>query len=545
MAGPEVGSFLHEVFVGKGTLPMPDEQERWAVFWCSLLGPLLYGEVPPEEAGRFLRQLSQQEHDFPDGQRRKPSRATLWRKWKQYREGGFEALFRKRRSDRGRPRKASAQMIEKAIELKKDQPYRSDETINQFLEQEFQATIPKSTLYRHLKRAGATRLKLGISRRKVRRRWTRDFSNALWVGDFEEGPYVLDAGVAAATHLSAFIDCHSRYVVEARYYLRQNLDILIDSLLRAWSVHGASAELYLDNAKVYHAHALKAACFALNIRLIHRGVGDPAPGGLIERFFGTTQTQFEAEVRAGDILTLEKLNHALAAWLEMSYHQRTHSETGQPPRERYQQGRRFLRHVNVQEVLKYFLRRAHRKVHSDFSDVQLDGLFFQVDPRLRGDHVEVRYDPFGERETVLLYSLDGEYLGVGKRHQRQAGLCGQPPSQRMPKPKHNYLALLVEKHEQSLRQHSQGIDYHAVLAQASKRWPFVEFVKQLARHLGRKGGMAAFSTDELESLQKAYQRLNTLDAAGLQEACQNAQQPTIPEIVFHLQQLSQEKPRRS
>ena len=53
------------------------------------------------------------------------------------------------------------------------------------------------------------------------------------------------------THLSAFIDCHSRYVVEARYYLRENLDILIDSLLRAWSVHGASRELYLDNAKIF------------------------------------------------------------------------------------------------------------------------------------------------------------------------------------------------------------------------------------------------------------------------------------------------------
>ncbi len=64
------------------------------------------------------------------------------------------------------------------------------------------------------------------------------------------------------THLSAFIDCHSRYVVEARYYLRENLDILIDSLLRAWSVHGASRELYLDNAKIYLVHALKAACFA-------------------------------------------------------------------------------------------------------------------------------------------------------------------------------------------------------------------------------------------------------------------------------------------
>ena len=145
----------------------------------------------------------------------RPSRATLWRKWKRYRDGGFEALIRKPRSDRGQPRKAAA-LIAKAVELKQEQPLRSEETINQFLRAEFQAALPASTLYRHLKRAGATRLKLGISRRKVRRRWTRDHSNALWLGDFEDGPYVLVGDEARATHLSTFIDCHSRYVVEAR-----------------------------------------------------------------------------------------------------------------------------------------------------------------------------------------------------------------------------------------------------------------------------------------------------------------------------------------
>lgn len=157
---------------------MPDRQEQWAVFWCSLLSPLLYGEIPPEETGRFLRQLASIEQVFPDGRRGKPSRATLWRKWKQYRDGGFEALFRKRRSDRGKPRKTSQAMIAKAVELKTEQPYRSNVPINQFLDAEFHATIPKSTLYRHLKQAGATRLKLGINRRKVRRRWTREESNA-------------------------------------------------------------------------------------------------------------------------------------------------------------------------------------------------------------------------------------------------------------------------------------------------------------------------------------------------------------------------------
>jgi transposase InsO family protein len=523
---------------------MPDRQEHWAVFWCSLLSPLLYGEIPPEEAGRFLNELASVEHVFPDGQRRRPSRATLWRKWKKYREGGFEALFRKRRSDRGQSRKHPSAMIAKAIELKKEQPRRSNVPINQFLQAEFRSAIPNSTLYRHLKRAGATRLKLGISRQKVRCRWTRDHSNALWLGDFEDGPCVLAGDRAVTTHLSAFIDCHSRYVVEARYYLRENLDILIDSLLRAWAVHGASRELYLDNAKIYHAQALKAACFALNIRLLHRGVGDPPPGGLIERFFGTVQTQFESEVRAGEILTLDRLNHALAAWLEVSYHQQPNSETGQSPLERYQQGSRFTRHVNLQEVLTYFLHKARRKVHEDFSDVQLEGLFFQVDPRLRGDWVEVRYDPFSPLETVLLYSSDGESLGAGKRHQRQT-VPAQPTQTPTPEPKHNYLDLLIQKHEQALRDRHAGIDYQAVLAAAGRRWPLAEFVKQLAAHLGRKGGLTAFTTDELESLQKVYQRLTSLDAPMLREACQRANSKTIPDIVFVLQQLAHEKQRKS
>jgi len=519
---------------------MSDRQEQWAVFWCSLLSPLLYGDVSPQEAGRFLNELASREQVFPDGQRRRPSRATLWRKWKKYRGGGFEGLFRKRRKDRGQPRKATPAMVAKAIELKKEQPYRSDVPLNEFLKAQFGRTIPKSTLYQHLRRAGATRLKLGISQRKIRCRWTRDHSNALWLGDFEDGPCVLVGDEAVATHLSAFIDCHSRYVVEARYYLRENLDILIDSLLRAWAAHGASRELYLDNAKIYHAHALKAACFALNIRLLHRGVGDPPPGGLIERFFGTAQGRLESEVRAGDILTLDRLNRALAAWLDQSYHRQPNSETRQPPLERYHQANRFTRHVNLQEVLKYFMRKVRRTVNEEFTDVQLDMRFFKVDPRLRGDRVEVRYDPFGPLQTVLIYSAEGEYLGVGKRHQREAA-PQQAPAAPTPKPKHNYLDLLIQKHDQALRDRHAGIDYRAVLAAAGRRWPFAEFVKQLAGHMGRKGGLTAFTADDLESLQKVYQRLTSLDAPMLREACERATARTIPNIVFLLQQLAHER----
>ena len=80
-----------------------------------------------------------------------------------------------------------------------------------------------------------------------------------------------------------------------------------------------------------------------------------------------------------------------------------------------------------------------------------------------------------------------------------------------------------------------------MLAQAQRRWPFTEFAKQLAEHLGLKGGLSAFRTEDLETLQKVYHRLTFLNHAMLEQACARAEQRTIPEIVFHLQQLHEER----
>ena len=101
-------------------------------------------------------------------------------------------------------------MIKRAIALKKEQPYRSPDAINEFLEKEFGRTIPKSTLNRHLRQAGATRRKLGVTDKKIRCRWTRDHSNALWVGDFADGPHVFQADQVIKTHLAIWIDCYNQ-----------------------------------------------------------------------------------------------------------------------------------------------------------------------------------------------------------------------------------------------------------------------------------------------------------------------------------------------
>jgi len=517
---------------------MKDKDQEWAIFWCGLLRPVLYGDVMPAEVNGFLKELAQQEVTFPNGRRRKPSLSTLRRKLNTFRSKGFEGLARRERADKGKPRAFKKEILDKAEELKRDQGRRSAHVINKFLEEKFNKVVPPSTLYRHLKARGATRKKLGVEKTPVRKRWSRDHTHDLWVGDFEHGPPVLEEGTAQKTFLSAFIDAHSRYVVEARYYFKENLDILIDSLLRAWSAHGASLALYVDNAKVYHSKGLQAACFAIGIRKLSRRPLDPAGGGLIERFFLSAQQEFETEVRAGSILTLQELNRALSAWLEVSYHQRVHSETGQTPEVRYHLGLGLIRQVDTQEVLQFFMERVRRRVHKDFSDVQVGSLLYRVNPDLRKERVEVRYDPFSSLETVFIYSLSGEYLATGTLHQRETGQRPKtPPAQ--PIPQHSYIELLLREHQEKLKARAKGIDYRPVVS--NRRWPFQSFAKKLAQLLARKGGLSAFSTDELDALRKVYNRFPTLDETSLVEAFEEADPKTIPSIVLSLQHLLQWK----
>jgi hypothetical protein len=363
----------------------------------------------------------------------------------------------------------------------------------------------------------------------------------LWVGDFEHGPVAVHHGQAVKTHLSAWIDCHSRYVVGARYYVRENLDILVDSLLRAWGQHGASRELYVDNAKIYHAKALTLACAALNIRLLHRPPRDPPAGGLIERFIRTAQEQLEAEVRAARLLTLEDLNRVLSAWLETAYHAHPHSETHETPHVRYLAGSRFTRAVQLNNVLTFFHRREQRTVHKDFSDVCLDGVFYAVDPRFRGDRLHVQYDPFGPREEVLLHSLAGIYLGLGRRYQREKGSHPQPQAPVQAKPiEPSYLkALEADQAAAHERQRQSGIDYHS--ARQRNLWSLTRFAHRFAQLLGRREGLSSLNAQEMEVLAAFHARHERVHEKLLRQAFADAPSPSIPHVLWQLQSLLSER----
>jgi transposase InsO family protein len=517
---------------------MNAKEEEEAIFWCTLLTPVLFGEPDPDEVRRYLRELSKREVVFPNGSKRKPSRSTLKRKLAKYRRGGFNAMARKPRNDRGKARAVPEEVIDTAIAAKKDQPKRSALMLNRILKHRHGKTVARSTLYRHLKKAGATRLKLGVTKSKVRKRWSKERTHEMWVGDFEYGPYVLHDGRAARSYLSAFIDVCSRYIVAARYYVRQNFDVLCDTLIRAFESHGFPLWIYLDNGKVYHAHALKCACYRLGTGLVHRTPKDPATGGIIERFFETAQSQYESEARATDVLTLERLNEGFAAWLDLVYHAEPHSETGQPPKERYDQRLIAIRQADMQAVAESFLQQEQRTVEKTFSDIRLNNRFYKVNPDLRGDRLTVRFDLRGPIDEILLYSLEDVYLGKGILHQREEGQDLPPPNSQ-PAARFDLLGMLIDEHRNQLKEQIGGIDY-SVMHRPRRRWPFEAFAACLANFLGRQGGLSAFNAEELNVLTQVHSNHPNLTRTLLKKAFASAERPTLSAVVYQLQKTQED-----
>jgi putative transposase len=512
---------------------MTEKDEHNAVFWCTLLQSVIFNKdlTPPEKAG-ILVKISQTPTLFPSGEVKRPSLSTLRRKLAIYESKGFEHLARKKRLDSGKP-KVSQEIIDKAIELKLEQPKRSTQTINQFLLVLYGKTIPPSSMFRHLHKAGATKIKMGLSKEKVRCRWTRDHTHDLWVGDFKDGPPVLWGDTTASTHLSAFIDCHSRYIIDGKYYYKETFNILVDGLVRAWGVHGSSLGLYLDNAKVYRSDRLKAACLAIHCEPLHRPAGDPAPGGLIERFFQTVETQFESEIWAGNPLNIDQLNRAFSAWLAVSYHPRMHSETLQSPQDRYTSGLTALRPVDLARVRPYFLFKESRTVNKVFSDVQVKGFFYPVDPKLRGDKIQVWFDPQGSMQSVYLYSNDACFLGEVHPYDRDKR--PQPETiTSFPPPAHNYIHMLIRQHDQMIQKEAESIDFLKV---SPKPWPFLAFADAFARLLDPKVGLAAISVRDLDRLNKIHVQYPNLNHRWLSKAFNMAKGQSVLDLIHNLDEL--------
>ena len=380
-----------------------DRRTEIALFRYTLILPLLRGEYPPKGKDELRRQIAAGHYEIPNSTRHTISLPTLARWERVYRAHGFDGLRPHGRSDRGRPRTISPETLDRAEALKREQPLRSARSIAKMLEMDATHPIPElvvshRTLRRQLAGRGATTPRLLVQQRpKPYRRFERSHFGDLWQGDAMDGPWLPDPAnpqQKRQVFLFAFLDDHTRLIPHAQFYWNEQLPRMEDCLKRAILRYGRPLAIYVDQGKVYTAKHVNTLCAVLGIQRVLGTPYYPEGRGKIERFFQFVQSDFMAEVPGSNIATLPQLNESLLAWLEVVYHRKVHTETGQAPLERYRQDDApTIRSVDPTELRQAFLHRVDRHV-TKAATFPFEGNRYRVAAYLRLQKVELRYDPF-------------------------------------------------------------------------------------------------------------------------------------------------------
>jgi hypothetical protein len=193
--------------------------------------------------------------------------------------------------------------------------------------------------------------------------------------------------------LFCFLDDHSRLATGYRFCFSEDVVRLEAALRLGLRSRGRPEAIYTDNGSPFVSAQLLRCLAVLGCRLIHSRPGRPQGRGKVERFFRTVQEEFMVELRArGGAKDLEELNRLFVAWVEHVYHHRTHSETRQPPIERFlAQGAPAL--PSEELIREAFLWSEHRQA-SRQATVTLHGNRYELDPALERRRVELIFDPF-------------------------------------------------------------------------------------------------------------------------------------------------------
>jgi putative transposase len=257
-----------------------------------------------------------------------------------------------------------------------------------------------------------------------------------------------------ATVLFAFIDDHSRLVPHGQFYWNEQLPRLEDCLKHAIARHGCPLAIYADQGAVFRAQQLNATCATLGIQRILAKPYSPQAKGKIERFFGFVRSDFLPELAlAASVQTLDQLNLSFLAWLEVVYHRKLHTETGQSPLDRFRADEApTVRPVDPLALRNAFLYRATRQV-AKTGQVNFQGNRYSVPGYLVGQKIELRYDPFDLTNVEIWYN--GHYLEPAHPVQLkvtvQPGVTPDPVPPPTPTSGVDYLAILRQEYEQLLR----------------------------------------------------------------------------------------------
>jgi len=438
-----------------------DEHARMlALFRYGVIAPLVEREIyVPGERSALVAEIVERSHYLPGAGPIRISERTVYAWLARWRAGGIEALRPRHRQDRGVCRVLGPEVLERAIELRMEQKKRKTKAILDILVREGTVSDPppfsRATLDRHLRRRGASRRQLKTLAKPPTIKMAFENFGDLWVGDYHHGPLVkTPSGGTTTAKLGAFIDHTTRYPVADRYYLAEDLATLRDTLLRALLCWGTPKKAYVDRGAVYRAEQLAYSLLRLDCRLVHSRPYYSEGRGVIERWWQVAG-DFEDEVRARDeLLTIHELNRLWEAYRELRYVNEVHSELGCTPAEAIAAVE--ARPLDPAVAKELFLVGETRSVHKKNACVSVLGKLFLCESFLRGEEVEVRFDP-RDLSSVLIFH-------EGKRIQRAFPQPLNAHPQAPPREEHieqsvDYLSLVRRDYDEKLLEHARPLRY--------------------------------------------------------------------------------------
>jgi putative transposase len=421
--------------------PDPADRDRWARLRFAIIGPLLAAPPARGELQNALRALSHRTWKHPTtGRPIQFGKSTLER-WFYAARGAHQdpvaVLKTKVRSDAGRHRVVPARLIEAIQAQYREHPSWSVQLhYDNLVALLGKEDVPSYATVRRFFAAQGLRRIPRRSRNKASEQFTRremrsfeaEHCNALWHLDYHEGSRnVLTCRGWAKPLVLCVIDDRSRLATHAQWYLHEDVRSLVHGFSQALMRRGLPRALLTDNGGAMLAEEFRNGLHALGILHDTTLPYTPEANGKQERLWATLEGRLVAMLENVKDLSLELLNRATHAWIELDYHHARHSEMGCSPLERYRAGPDVGRECPSPEVLRRAFRAEVSRVQR-WSDgtVSLKGQRFEVPARFAHiKRLQLRYARWDLSSVDLVDSRSGALLSTLYPLDRAANFSGE------------------------------------------------------------------------------------------------------------------------
>jgi len=306
-------------------------------------------------------------------------------------------------------------------------PLRSYSTVRRYMQANGMTRKPRS---RAKGRPGETQ---AVHRRETReiRSYEVEYVGALWHLDFHHGSLkvLTQRGGWERPIVLGILDDHSRLCCHIQWYLSETAEDLVHGLCQAIQKRGLPRALLTDNGPAMIAEEVKEGLLELGI--VHEKTlpYSPYQNGKQECFWATLEGRLMQMLDRVE-LTLDLLNEATLAWMEIEYNRAVHREISTSPVERFAKAPDVLRGSPSSDALRAAFRLVTvRLQRQSDGTITLEGVRFEIPARYRHFHeVALRYARWDLSRVDLIDRQSGAILAPLYPLDRKANADGRRPT---------------------------------------------------------------------------------------------------------------------